>query len=45
MPGKGKTTLKGRDADTGRFIKVEEARKDPKHSVVERVPKPGKGVK
>jgi hypothetical protein len=43
--GKGNTTLRGRDAGTGRFMKVEDARKDPKHTVVERVPKPGKGVK
>ena len=45
MTKKGQTTLKGRDAKTGQFIPVEEARKDPKHTVVERVPKPGKGVK
>jgi len=45
MPKKGDSTLKGRDAETGRFITVEEARKDPKHAVVERVPKPGKSGK
>jgi hypothetical protein len=38
-----KTTLKGRDASDGRFITVEEARRDPKGSTVERVPKPGYG--
>lgn len=43
MTGKGNSSLKGRDAKTGQFIPVEEARKDPNHSVVERVPKPGKG--
>lgn len=42
---KGDSTLKGRDASTGKFIPVEEARKNPKHTVVERVPKPGKGNK
>lgn len=45
MGKKGDTTLKGRDARTGQFIPVETARKDPAHTVVERVPKPGKGVK
>jgi hypothetical protein len=35
--------LEGRRADTGRFVSVEDARKDPKHTVVERVPLPGKG--
>ncbi|MFC1915061.1 hypothetical protein ACFLWK_02290 [Chloroflexota bacterium] len=45
MAKKGNTTLKGRDAETGRFIPVKEAQKDPKHTVVERVPKRGKGVK
>lgn len=45
MSGKGQTTLKGRDARSGRFIPVEKARQDPQHTVVERVPKPGKGVK
>lgn len=41
----GDTTKKGRDASTGRFIPVEEARRRPGSAVVERVPKPGKGVK
>ena len=46
MPKKEpQTSLKGRDAKTGRFIPVEEARKHPNTTVVERVPKPGKGVK
>ncbi len=45
MPDKGQSILKGRDAKTGQFISVEKARKDPKHTVVERVPKPGKGGK
>lgn len=43
--GSGDTTLKGRDARTGQFIPVEKARQDKEHAVVERVPKPGKGVK
>ena len=43
--GSGNTTLRGRDARTGQFITVEQARQDKEHTVVERVPKPGKGVK
>ncbi len=46
MPKKEpQTSLKGRDAKTGQFIPVEKARQHPKTTVVERVPKPGKGVK
>jgi hypothetical protein len=41
----GDSTLKGRDAKTGQFIPVKEARQRPNTTVVERVPKPGKGVK
>lgn len=37
-----RSTLKGRDAGTGRFISVEQARKRPNTTVVERVPLPGK---
>ena len=33
----------GRDAGTGRFIPVEEARRHPKTAVVETLPKPKKG--
>ncbi len=40
---KGHTTLRGRDAKTGEFIPVEEARRKPASTVVERVPKPGYG--
>jgi hypothetical protein len=39
----GESTLKGRDAKTGQFIPVKEARQRPNTTVVERVPKPGKG--
>ena len=39
------TSLKGRDAETGRFIPVEEARRRRQTAVVERVPLPGKGRK
>ncbi|MGH7367674.1 MAG: hypothetical protein ACREK9_14815 [Candidatus Rokuibacteriota bacterium] len=39
----GDSTLKGRDAKTGQFIPVKEARQRPNTTVVERVPKPGKG--
>lgn len=38
-----KSTLRGRDAKTGEFITVAEARKRPSNTVVERVPLPGKG--
>ena len=39
------TSLKGRDAKTGLFIPVSEARQRPNTTVVERVPLPGKGRK
>jgi len=39
----GKTTNKGRSAETGRFVPVERARQYPDTHVVERVPKPGYG--
>lgn len=46
MAKKGQqSTLKGRDAKTGQFIPVEEARNRPNTTVVERVPLPGKGGK
>jgi hypothetical protein len=41
----GDSTLKGRDARTGQFIPVKEARQRPTTTTVERVPKSGKGVK
>jgi hypothetical protein len=40
-----KSTLRGRDAETGQFIPVEDARRHPKTTVVERVPLPKKGKK
>lgn len=43
MSNNSKTSLRGRDAETGRFTTVEEARNHPKDHVVERVPKPGYG--
>lgn len=43
MAKESKTSLRGRNADTGEFTTVEEARKHPKTHVVERVPKPGYG--
>lgn len=43
MSKDSKTTLKGRDAGSGQFIPVEQARRNPSTSVVERVPKPGRG--
>jgi len=38
-----RTTLRGRDAGTGKFTTVEKARQQPNTHVVERVPKPGYG--
>lgn len=38
-----KTHLAGRDAKTGLFIPVEQARKRPNTTTVERVPNPGRG--
>lgn len=38
-----KSTLHGRDARTGHFTTIEEARREPDTHVVERVPKPGLG--
>jgi hypothetical protein len=43
MSKDSRTSLRGRDARTGEFIKVSEARRRPDSSVVERVPKPGHG--
>jgi len=43
MSKDSKTTLKGRDAKTGEFTTVKEARSEPNTHVVERVPKPGYG--
>lgn len=40
---KSKTFQVGRDAVTGRLVKVEYARAHPKTHVVERMPKPGYG--
>jgi len=39
-----KSTLRGRDSGDGRFIPVEEARRRPATSEVERIPKPGYGL-
>lgn len=38
-----KSFLLGRDAKTGEFITVDEARRRPNTTTVERVPKPGRG--
>lgn len=43
MSKEKQSTLRGRDAETGQFIPVEEARRRPSTTVVERVPLPGKG--
>jgi hypothetical protein len=38
-----KTHVVGRDAKTGEFIPVEEAKRRPTTTVIERVPNPGHG--
>lgn len=43
MPKKRKTHKAGRDAKTGRFITVKEAKRRPNTTVIERVPNPGFG--
>ncbi len=43
MNKESRTTLRGRDAETGEFTTVEKARSHPKDHIVERVPKPGYG--
>lgn len=43
MSQDSKTTPRGRDADTGEFTTVKQAKDHPKTHVVERVPKPGYG--
>lgn len=45
MAKERESSLKGRDAKTGQFMSVEDARKRPDTTVVERVPLPGKGRK
>lgn len=40
---KSKTHRVGRDSKTGLFITVEEAKKRPNRTVIERVPNPGHG--
>lgn len=44
-PKPPQTSLRGRDAKTGEFIPVREARQRPTTTVVERVSLPGKGRK
>jgi hypothetical protein len=44
MAGKGHSSNRGRDAGTGQFIPVKEARQRPNATTVERVPKPGYGA-
>ena len=43
MAKKPESRLTGRDARTGQFIPVEQARNHPNTTVVERLPLPGKG--
>jgi hypothetical protein len=43
MGSKRKTFDVGRNAETGRFVKVEVAKRKPKDHIVERMPKPGYG--
>jgi hypothetical protein len=44
MGRKGHSSNRGRDAGSGQFIPVKEARQRPDTSTVERVPKPGYGA-
>jgi hypothetical protein len=44
-PKPPRSSLRGRDAKTGEFIPVDEAKRRPNTTVVERVPLPGKGKK
>lgn len=44
MSKSGLSSLRGRDARTGEFIKVSEARARPATTTVERIPKPGQGA-
>lgn len=44
MSKHGSSSLRGRDARTGEFITVREARGRPSTSTVERVPIPGQGA-
>jgi hypothetical protein len=41
---KGHTSPRGREAGTGQFVPVREARQRPSTTVVERVPNPGYGA-
>lgn len=43
MAGKSKTSPRGRDASTGQFTTVKEAREHKRTHTVEQVPKPGRG--
>ena len=45
MAKKKRTRKAGRDAETGRFIPVEEAKRRKKTAVVETIPVPGKRKK
>jgi hypothetical protein len=44
-PKPPQSSLRGRDSRTGHFIPVEEARRRPATTEVERIPFPGKGNK
>jgi hypothetical protein len=43
MSKRGSSSLRGRDAKTGEFVPVSEARARPATTMIERVPKPGQG--
>ncbi len=43
MSKKGSSSLRGRDARTGEFMSVAEARVRPASTTVERIPRPGQG--
>jgi hypothetical protein len=42
--GRGHSSLRGRNAKNGKFVPVEQARRHPATTTVERVPKPGFGA-
>jgi len=44
MSKESKTTPRGRDSTSGKFIPIEEARRRPHTTEVERIPKPGYGI-
>lgn len=44
MSKESKSSLRGRESGSGKFIPVEQARRRPETTEVERIPKPGYGL-